>query len=474
MSGAYYNEFDPKAAAWLRELIRQGHIADGDVDERNLWDVRPDDIRGYTQVHLCAGVGVWSHALRLAGWPDGRPVWTGSFPCQPFSAAGKRGGLADERHLWPAGHWLARELRPGVFFGEQVASKDAEPWLDLVQADVEGMGHAFGACAYPAAGVGAPHIRDRTYWVADANDARSQGWGGMPERADQRLAGAFGVVGGVADAKGSGWREERANGRGRPAGDRAQGQPARPGASGGDLWPGPINGRWRDADWLLCRDGRWRPVEASAQPMADGSANSLGRVRDSIVAELQEEINAWSMETEVTPAEGLRALRRSLTEATPREWTVGGLPGLYEAPFLLAFMRQLAEQGWYVAEGVPLSCPEAQRARVRMLRNDLATASASRQRELAGQLPGKHPDALHLLSSLLARRAHSAWSDTYSAYAEVGFPLGVNSPARVGRLRGYGNAIVVAAAVAWIESYLEAKGEIIEATNTTTQRDLAA
>jgi DNA (cytosine-5)-methyltransferase 1 len=68
---AFYSEFDPKAAAWLRELIKQGLIADGIVDERDLWDVAPADLAGFTQVHLCAGIGVWSYALRRAGWSDG-------------------------------------------------------------------------------------------------------------------------------------------------------------------------------------------------------------------------------------------------------------------------------------------------------------------------------------------------------------------------------------------------------------------
>ena len=87
--GSYYNEIDPKAAAWLRELIAAGLIAPGDVDERSIADVRPDDLAGYGQHHFFAGIGGWSYALRLAGWPDDRPVWTGSCPCQPFSAAGK-------------------------------------------------------------------------------------------------------------------------------------------------------------------------------------------------------------------------------------------------------------------------------------------------------------------------------------------------------------------------------------------------
>ncbi|WP_045952841.1 DNA cytosine methyltransferase [Achromobacter xylosoxidans] len=167
-AAAYYNEIDPYAADWLRNLIAAGHIAPGDVDERSIEDVHPDDLRPYTQCHFFAGIGVWSYALRRAGWPDDRPVWTGSCPCQPFSAAGKGTAFDDERHLWPAWHWLIQERRPPVVFGEQVASKDAEPWLDLVSADLEALVYAFGAVPFPAASVGAPHIRDRLYWLASA------------------------------------------------------------------------------------------------------------------------------------------------------------------------------------------------------------------------------------------------------------------------------------------------------------------
>lgn len=63
---AYYNEIDPYAAQWLRNLIAAGHIAPGDVDERSIADVRADDLVGYTQCHFFAGIGVWSHALRMA------------------------------------------------------------------------------------------------------------------------------------------------------------------------------------------------------------------------------------------------------------------------------------------------------------------------------------------------------------------------------------------------------------------------
>ena len=176
---AYYNEYDPKAAAWLRELIKQGYIADGVVDDRSIEDVRPTELVGFTQCHFFAGIGVWSYALRRAGWADNRPVWTGSCPCQPFSAAGKGAGFDDERHLWPAFHHLISQCRPDVVLGEQVASKDGLGWLDLVCVDLEATGYAAGAVDLCAAGVGAPHIRQRLWWVGErlgnANNARRKG-----------------------------------------------------------------------------------------------------------------------------------------------------------------------------------------------------------------------------------------------------------------------------------------------------------
>nr|WP_301542449.1 DNA cytosine methyltransferase [Cupriavidus basilensis] len=165
-------------------------------------------MRGYAQCHFFAGIAVWSYALRQAGWDDDRPVWTGSCPCQPFSSAGAGLGFVDERHLWPDFYYLIRECRPPVVFGEQVASKDADPWVDLVQTDMEAVDYAFGAQPFPAAGVGAPHIRDRLYWVGDARGSRLEGHARHDSAArwqgSRRPTAAPGVPGWVADADADG------------------------------------------------------------------------------------------------------------------------------------------------------------------------------------------------------------------------------------------------------------------------------
>ncbi|MEG0861856.1 MAG: DNA cytosine methyltransferase [Pseudomonas sp.] len=351
---------------------RGGRIAPGDVDERSIEDVHPDDLKHYTQCHFFAGIGVWSHALRRAGWPDDRPVWTGSCPCQPFSSAGQGDGFDDPRHLWPAFAWLIRERKPAELFGEQVASKDAEPWLDLVQADLEAMGYAFGAIAFPSAGVGAPHIRDRTYWVANANSGTSkqgcsnfrgrsvgghaQPWAGSGSssvlvgldhtnnpglerhtrhggtegrQGSQRPATAASLPVRLADTDyqhqqptGNTARAGNTSGLSKPIGladthgglqsrsesrgsltqsppQRAQDTEATPGCSG-DSWSSPVNGLWRDADWLFCRDGKWRPVEPGTFPLANGATGRVGRLRaygNAINAEAATQFIAAYLET---------------------------------------------------------------------------------------------------------------------------------------------------------------------------------
>lgn len=168
---AYYNDSDETAARWLRGLIGDGWIPEGDVDDRPIERVTAADLRGYTQCHFFAGIGGWPYALRLAAWPDDRPVWSGSCPCQPFSSAGKNQGFEDRRHLWPSWRALIAECRPAEVFGEQIAAPAGLGWFDHVAADLETLAYAVGAADLPAAGVGAPHRRQRLFWLATLGDA---------------------------------------------------------------------------------------------------------------------------------------------------------------------------------------------------------------------------------------------------------------------------------------------------------------
>lgn len=181
---AYYNEHDKFAAAWLRELIKAGHIAGGEVDERDIQDVQPSDVRGFTQCHFFAGIGGWSYALRLAGWPDDRPVWTGSCPCQPFAQGGTCAGADDARHLWPVWRPLVRECAPPVLFGEQVAGASGRSWIDLVGCDLEDDGYAVATADLPGAVLDSFDYRSRLWWVAAHSDADSSRWRRVQPKSD--------------------------------------------------------------------------------------------------------------------------------------------------------------------------------------------------------------------------------------------------------------------------------------------------
>jgi len=327
---AYYNEIDPNAADVLRELIRMGEIPAGDVDERSIMYVAPEEIKGYAQKHFFAGIGGWALALRTAGWADDRPVTTGSCPCQSFSSAGKRLGFADERHLWPAFFWHIQHGQPGdvPVFGEQVASKDGLAWLDVVQTDLEGAGFAVGAHDSCSAGFGAPHIRQRLYWVADPHGSRYERYGLQPLYAGrigeepqsgvdglcstdwaahpQRLGnggecghcscpertpedgrqedtrsdevGHGSPTDGVAHASNDGL-QGRVQGGADAERQTVYGQAGRMRSTHGmeeGRRPGPTNGHWGNVDWLFCRDGKWRPTESGVESLVDGLSHRLG------------------------------------------------------------------------------------------------------------------------------------------------------------------------------------------------------
>lgn len=303
----YYNENDPKAAARLRELIAAGHIPPGDVDTRSITEVRAHEIARYTQQHFFAGIGGWSLALRIAGWPDDRPVRTGSCPCQPFSQAGKGKGEADERHLWPVFRDLTALGTPTVTFGEQVASKAGRQWLAGIRADLEGLGYAVGAADLCAAGVGAPHIRQRLFWMANPGH-QSARRGTTPRQAQDGWSfgdtSGRGHTGGLAGPNGrnAGAEWEQCGGEQRqqpedgPAFPGGGGHPIDPRLEGhaghGDdrsesgrnhsesCGPASTSGRpWDTYELLPCTDGKARRIEPGSPPPAHGVPARMVRLR---------------------------------------------------------------------------------------------------------------------------------------------------------------------------------------------------
>jgi DNA (cytosine-5)-methyltransferase 1 len=251
----YYNEHSPFPAQWLRELAASGAIPHGTVDGRSIEHVRPEDLELFETCHFFAGIGVWSFALEQSGWPrNGLRTWTASLPCQPISQAGKRAGINDKRHLWPVFFSLVEECKPAIILGEQVAGKDGLAWIDGVFSDLENAGYACAAVDTCAAGYGAPHKRQRLYWVA------------------ARMADTAHI-------------KRELLGCGRPESIRWQEQVGDGGPSGPDRG---ATGFWGDALWTRCLDGFERPTGPGLRTVAHGAPGAVELLRaygNALVAE---------------------------------------------------------------------------------------------------------------------------------------------------------------------------------------------
>ena len=290
---ACYNEIDNFAADWLENLSAAELITAGRIDRRSITEVTADDVRDFTRVHFFAGIAGWEEALRLAGWPIDVPVWTGSCPCQPFSCAGKGKGTDDERHLWPEMRRLIDKCRPAIVFGEQVASKAGREWLAGVRADMEALGYAVGAADLCAASVGAPHIRQRLFWVGIANSAGLFAGRLAAQAARHRSTSvATGGVDRMAYSDGgSGLTQDgHAIERGRSADAEQAGLGGKPDGMGDSAAL-----RWTRSNWpseqeqgpgagctvVQCRDNKARRIplpESGVQPLAHGIPRGVGRI----------------------------------------------------------------------------------------------------------------------------------------------------------------------------------------------------
>lgn len=317
---AVYNENDPFAAQWLRELIKTGEITQGDVIETDIRSLHGSDIAQYDQIHLFAGIGVWARAVRDTGLENENLI-SGSCPCQPFSVGKKGKGKSfeehtkDERHLWPHMRRVIGEINEArvdpipIVFGEQVhGSTSGEKWFyQLVQPEMERKGYRCGAISLGSHSVGGAHKRQRLYWSAIHRDMANTGSFGRYERAGKSTDRFIGKTGediksrsevrdvhsnsstqtvskSVADSNGS------SNGC-----SKLQNKSER------DTW-GQRNRHESDNDsvehglqrksndsighansgykWVYCVDDTWRPIpsERAFRPLDDEPTPDLGRV----------------------------------------------------------------------------------------------------------------------------------------------------------------------------------------------------
>ena len=306
----YYNEIDPYCIHWLDNLIDAGVIPKGVIDTRPIEEIDPYEIRGFTQYHFFAGLGGWSEALRLAGWPEDQPIITGSCPCQPFSCAGKGQGETDPRHLWPFFYKHIAELGIPVVVGEQVASNDGREWLDALRIDLERTGYVVGCADLPAAGVAAPHIRSRLFWMANTDNGGRQQYapntgrhGTLDQSSKQIQQSSVDCVHGrMANSDSSSGRNNKAGesesmdgerrsvdiGLGSIAsglGDASSTETERLRSISIPLESEQETGRssnaidWQGVKFIECSDGKARPVKPGICPLAHGIPGRVGQLR---------------------------------------------------------------------------------------------------------------------------------------------------------------------------------------------------
>ena len=404
-------------------------------------------------------------------------------PCQPLSVAGQRQGDVDQRHLWPAFHRLIAERRPATILGEQVAGKDGREWMAAVRADLEALGYAVGVACLPAAGLGAPHLRYRLFWVAHAASRRSLGSidrrerdeGGGPQQPpgngpsgllayaerqrvrgearnddgapgeisgevrQQRLrpdGGPGAATGVLADAQGNrcdlkpGVADLKAG-----AGIVGIDQPANGGRIG---WPRPPNGFWSDADWIFCRDGKWRPAQSSILALAHGTSPRLGRMRAT------EEIDGDAGQGSTA------AFLRSVREEVGEEAFFKRIGGLLSVPY-----EEILQSGVHGAGNGERGLPQSQSQSVQSGQvseaglRDVREGGGTNARPSCGREPKKQR-AIELddVMSFLSQTAASPLIDGAAFRSGGSF----EGKSRTGMLRGYGNAVVLPVATAFVEA----------------------
>ena len=226
--------------------------------------LKPFNQENSQDTHRSTSLPVLADGPTPSGSPDGQTTNSSGpapVPVSRFRAQDSEKAMPINDISWPAFHNLISECQPSTIFGEQVASKDGREWFSAVRADLERSGYACGCADLAAASVGAPHIRQRLFWVADTESGEAH------STAAGRLLSELADGGGLGDSERDDGAYTRAGDRsgssGTTEGTRASGQPG-----GSD---------WNDIELIPCADGKTRVTQPGLRPLAHGVSQSRGK-----------------------------------------------------------------------------------------------------------------------------------------------------------------------------------------------------
>lgn len=248
-------------------------------------------------------------------WRGRVDVLTAGFPCQPFSCAGKRNGAEDDRYLWPEVLRVINEVRPTWFIGENVGGiitmvlpgeeikvgsytdvcgenytfyeKRQRYVIEQIRLDLESIGYSVQPVVIPACAVGAPHRRDRVWFIA--SNRTDTGVESLQREGEDCIH----AIGDVTDTDGAGLPEtgtkQRTTG---VAGDGLQGSTPHSKSDGSHRTPRTAGKKTERSDWKKIKQSIVRcEIRTSSNPSKQGFQERLNNGKQEVAEEARTRAN---------------------------------------------------------------------------------------------------------------------------------------------------------------------------------------